>query len=221
MNTSLEWRLRISTDPQNPADSSPQPFSEKVRIELARKTIHLSSAIIPLLYLITPRAISLAILALVVCVFVLMEVVRRGDSAVGKFVNFLFGFMLRGSESGNFTGATWVVISGWIAIFLFPKSIAVAVLLMLSISDSLASLVGITFGRTRLFSGKSLAGSGAFFLSALAIGLICLPAKPLTALAGAFAATIAEALDLHIGKLHVNDNLLIPLIAGGVMYLMA
>ncbi|MBL8879257.1 MAG: hypothetical protein JNG88_09075 [Phycisphaerales bacterium] len=201
----------------SPEPTAPRNFSEKMRVELARKSIHLSSTLIPLIYSVTPRHIALAILAFVVCIFVLMELLRRGESRLGRLINHLCGFMLRRSESGNFTGATWVVIAAWIAIFLFPKPIAVAVLLMLSISDSCASIIGISFGHTRWIGGKSLAGSGAFFLSALAIGMVCLPHHPMTALAGAIAATCAEAVDLHIGKLHVNDNLLIPLIAGGVM----
>jgi dolichol kinase len=192
-------------------------FWQKLRVELARKAIHLGSSIIPLLYLITPRNVALWILGVVVVLFVWMEFVRKGNSPLGRLVNYLFGFMLRRSESGNFTGATWVVIAAFLTILLFPDRIAVAVLLMLSISDSFASLIGMTFGHTRWIGGKSLAGSGAFFLSAVAIGNCCLPGQPLTVLAGALAATFAEAIDLRIGRLHVNDNLLIPLIAGGVM----
>lgn len=218
MNVRVDEEIMVSDNFKIPPNSVSQPsLNEKLRIEFARKAIHLSSALIPLIYTITPRNLALAILAVIVCIFVLMEVLRRGKSPIGRFVNFLFGFMLRRSESGNFTGATWVVIAAWITIFIFPKPIAVAVLLMLSISDSLASLVGTAFGRTRWIGGKSLAGSGAFFLSALAIGMICLPHHPMTALAGALSATCAEAIDLHFGKLHINDNLLIPLIAGGVM----
>lgn len=208
----------IFQKPSIGAGNEPVPtLQRKLWVELARKSIHLSSSIIPLLYLITPRSVALWILAATVAVFLLMEVVRKGHSPLGRLVNFLFGFMLRRSESGNFTGATWVVIAAFFTILLFPKPIAVAVLLMLSISDSFASLVGMTLGQTRWIGGKSLAGSGAFFLSAVAIGVICLPGQPLTVLGGALAATVAEAIDLRFGRVHVNDNLLIPLAAGCTM----
>jgi dolichol kinase len=119
-------------------------------------------------------------------------------------------------EAHAFTGATYVTLANLLAILLFEKEIAVTVLLFLSISDALASLVGIRFGRTRFF-GKSLAGSVTFFISAVAIALWMLPAAWLTAPVGALVATVVEAVPIRVGKCRLDDNLLIPLVAGAAM----
>jgi len=124
--------------------------------------------------------------------------------------------VLRKAEAQTFTGATYVTTGALLTIVIFPKQIAVTVLLFLSVSDALASLVGLRFGRVR-FHGKSLAGSTAFFVSGLTIALLTLPEAPLLGAAGALVATVVEALPLRIGNSKLDDNLSIPLVTGAAM----
>jgi dolichol kinase len=126
------------------------------------------------------------------------------------------GRIIRQAEAHTLTGATYVTLAALLTIVLFEKPIAITALLFMSVSDALASLVGIRFGRARFF-GKSLAGSAAFFVSAGVIGLLVLSATPLIALAGALVGTVVEAVPLKIGGYRLDDNLSIPLIAGAAM----
>jgi dolichol kinase len=135
-----------------------------------------------------------------------------------------FGTMLRHHELNrerlHLNGATWITLAAFILIAFFPKTIAVTSFAMVSVSDTVAALVGKKFGR-HFFGRKSFEGSLAFFISALPIvavipGLL-LPVGIVMAAAG----TITEALVLKIGGFRIDDNLSVPLagaIAGMITY---
>lgn len=188
--------------------------------EIGRKAIHLSSAIFPLVYHYTSCEFMLWVMVPLVAFALAVETARQSVPAVEAWVQRWLGKIMRREEKRLFTGATYVVISVLLMIALFPKEIAITALLFMSISDALASLIGIKFGGTWRFLGKSVAGSSAFFLSAIAIALWQLPAHPLVGLAGAATATIAEALALRFGDFKVDDNFSIPLSSGVVMLLL-
>jgi len=184
--------------------------------EIRRKLIHLSSIAFPLVYWATNREFMLWVLIPLCVIAVLIEALRRYHPRCRDFIDRWLGRVIRKAEAETFTGATYVTIGALLAIILFPEPIAITVLLFLSISDALASLIGIRFGRIH-FLGKSLAGSSAFFLSAAAIALFMLPDRPRVALLGALIGTIVEALPIQINKQKLDDNLTIPLVTGIAM----
>lgn len=185
--------------------------------EIRRKLIHLSSAAFPIAYWATDRQFMLWVLVPLAVVAIVAETLRRVSPGFRAFIDGWLGRVLRKAEAQTLTGATYVTIGTLLTIAVFPeKQIAITVLLLLSVSDALASLVGIRFGTVR-FLAKSLAGSAAFFLSAAAIALYMLPDARLVALVGALVGTIVEALPLKIGEHKLDDNLSIPLITGAAM----
>ncbi|MFQ5806636.1 MAG: diacylglycerol/polyprenol kinase family protein [Phycisphaerae bacterium] len=184
--------------------------------EIRRKLIHLGSAAFPLAYWATDRQFMLRVLVPLAAVAIVAETLRRLSPGFRAFIDRWLGRVLRRTEAHTFTGATYVTVANLLAIVLFEKPIAITVLLFLSVSDALASLVGIRFGTVR-FLGKSLAGSMAFFVSGAAIALYVLRATPLVGLAGALIGTVVEALSLKIGAHKLDDNLSIPLITGAAM----
>lgn len=187
--------------------------------EIRRKAIHLGSAGFPVIYWLTDnRTLMLQILIPLVLFAIIVETARQFSPAIEALVQRWLGKIMRLEEKRLFTGATYVVISALIMIAFFPKPIAVAALLFMSISDAAASLIGIRFGKVR-FLGKSLAGSSAFLVTALAIAVLIMPRTLLTGAIGAVAATIAEALSLRWGPIKIDDNLAIPLTSGLVMIL--
>jgi glycerol-3-phosphate acyltransferase PlsY len=100
---------------------------------------------------------------------------------------------------------------------LFEKELAIACLSFLVLGDMFAAIIGMRFGRTQIWAGKSLEGSLACFIVCFVIGLFVAWLFPahlnlqIIAL-GAFTATIVELLPLGL-----DDNLTIPLISGLVM----
>jgi dolichol kinase len=187
------------------------------RAEVTRKVLHVTSATIPLAYLLLNRDLMLGLLA-ALCVFsVVVEAARHASPAIQRLFSRTVGFMVRDSEWGRLTGSTYVLLGGLLTVWLFPKRVAVAVLLVQSISDAAASLIGINYGRSR-FLGKSFAGSSAFFITALAILLLAFTDYKGAALLTALVATLIEALpSLKLGRFELNDNLMVPLGAGALI----
>ncbi|MBK8914449.1 MAG: phosphatidate cytidylyltransferase [Phycisphaerales bacterium] len=190
------------------------------RDEIARKSIHGASALIPLAYwAFAPRWLALSVVACLLAVAVAIELARRRPGPVNRLVTAWFGGMLRPFEKSGWSGATFVLLAGLITIALFPQMIAVAALLVLAISDSLASLIGSRFGKAR-FLGGSMVGSGAFFVSAAAICLLVLPFAPVAGLLASAAATIVEAAKFRVRGVPLDDNLSVPLVVAGVLWLL-
>jgi dolichol kinase len=187
------------------------------RAEVTRKVLHITSATIPLAYLLLDRELMLGLLA-GLCVFsVVVEAARQAWPAFQKLFMRTVGFMVRNNEWDRLTGSTYVLLGGLLAVWLFPKRVAVPVLLVQSISDAAASLIGINYGRSK-FLGKSFAGSSAFFITALAILLVAFPDYRGVALLAALVATLIEALpSLKLGRFELNDNLMVPLGAGALI----
>ncbi len=188
----------------------------RFRDELGRKAIHLSSSLTPVVYMFTDRALVLELLIPVAALILLLDVVRQ-HPRLRAFYDRHWGRLMRSDELGRLCGASHVMLAQVISVLLFPRWVAIAVLLFLAISDSLASLAGMRIGGPR-WHNASLAGSGAFLVSAVVIGLLCLPGQPLIGVSGALVATVVEALPLRVGRSRVDDNLTVPLCAGLVMW---
>lgn len=127
----------------------------------------------------------------------------------------------RDTEKSGFRakGLVFYTLGATLAVWLFPKNIAMAAIVILAVGDSLCRLAG---SRGYL---KHPWNSEKFIEGAVVGGIFAtLAATPFVGILPAFcAAAIAmfvESLDLRINNLRIDDNLTIPLVAGTVMYLM-
>jgi dolichol kinase len=214
----LQNSLRAMNRPSKNAKIEPDSDHLDFRYEFARKAIHLSSLLIPLIYWHIGRKQALLILAPVTAGFFLVDVSKHFVPFLSTWYHATFGTMLRHHELNrerlHLNGATWITLAAFALIAFFPKTIAVAAFAMVSVSDTIAALAGKKFGRHR-FGQKSFEGSLAFFVSALLVvalipGLL-LPVGIVMAVVG----TITEALVLKIGSFRIDDNFSVPL-AGAV-----
>lgn len=193
------------------------------RYEFARKAIHLSSLLIPVIYCSISRELALLILIPLTAGFLLVDILKNFIPAVSAWYHGTFGSMLRHHELQrdmlHLNGASWVTLSALILVACFPKMIAIAAFAMLSVSDTMAALVGRKFGRHR-FCSKSLEGSLAFLASSIVVAaivpVISMPAGIAMSVAGMF----AEALEFRIGGFKIDDNITVPLASAstGVAY---
>ena len=121
--------------------------------------------------------------------------------------------MLRDYESrGGITGATWLLIGSCLTIALFSKEIAVPALLFLTIGDTFAAIVGITFPMGRI-KGKTISGSITGLIVSLAVILpIMHDINAKILILGGVAAMLIE-----LSPIPLNDNLTIPVLSGFIM----
>jgi len=181
-----------------------------IRSEIYRKCIHLSCVLFPLLYLFWLGKEQIVILCgLITCGFVLAEVLRLKSDWGNRVFKMIFTPLLReGEKEDTITGATWLFMALTVTFLIFDRKIAVAAVLILTIADSLAAIVGKRYGTKRFFD-KTWQGSSVFYICTVAILIIIFPEMAFRVLLIALPVTLLEAL-----RLPVNDNLLIPLFSG-------
>lgn len=192
-------------------------------VEIARKAIHLCSLSIPIVYYFVSKTTALTILIPIAIVFGLSDIARLLHPPTGRLYERFFGFLLRSHERNDrgrrLNGATYVLLSAIVCIWLFPKVIVITAFTILIVSDSFAALIGRKFGKHR-FMGKSFEGSSAFFLSALVVVAVApkisyLPEEYLIGIAAALLGALVEALPSMI-----DDNLSIPLSISLAMWIL-
>lgn len=146
-----------------------------------------------------------------------MELSRRRDPRVNRFLMRLFGPVAHAHEAWRINSATWFS-TALVGVALLGSPVAALVaFLVLGWADPAAGIVGRRFGRTRLVHGRSLEGTVTFAVVGTVVSLLALLAwhpelslltQVAFALAGAVPAAIAELFARRI-----DDNLAIPVTA--------
>ena len=178
------------------------------RNEVYRKMIHFGSAFFPIsYYYFLSREQMLWLLGGLSALFLFGELLRMNFGPLKRFFKFIFSAIVRESEDHTITGATTVFIAGFLTVLIFEKPVAIFAMLILSLADATAALIGRKWGNHSLFE-KTVEGTMTFLLVALALAFL-LPDLPRAgAVTAAGIATIAEVLPSPI-----DDNLIVPLSA--------
>jgi dolichol kinase len=181
------------------------PDTLSYRQELARKLIHIASSIIPLsIWYYGMGTMKIWIVSIAITL-ILLDFGRRYSTILQNIYRSLFLFVTRPIEFKRVSGAAWVFSGAALTILLFREDIVIVSLLVLSLADSAAAIVGLKYGNTKLFQ-KSLEGSIAFFLTSLVI-ILSLTSFPLgIQIIAAMTATVSELFSNET----INDNLLVP-----------
>ena len=180
--------------------------------ELLRKSIHLFGLILPVIYFFIDKPTMLIGVGILTGIAVTIELVKWISPRFGDFFFQVFAPMLRRHERrGAMTGATYYMISVFLCILFFAKTLAIVCIFFMVLGDLAAALVGRMWGRTKLLGTKSLEGSAACFVVCAIIALVKL--NPVIGIIGALVATIVEMLPFPI-----DDNLTVPLVSGAVMH---
>ena len=192
--------------------------------ELVRKLTHLTSMLIPIIYYFIPKLNALVILGSLTIFAMTLDLSRYFSPQIAKVFYKIFGFLLRkhevDREKKNLNGATYVLISAFIGVFIFPKVIFITAFTILIIGDSMAALIGRKYGKHKFIS-KSLEGTLAFFISSCIVVLFApkvgyFPEEYLIGIIVAFIGAITE----NISFKFVDDNLSIPFVVGFSLWIL-
>ena len=183
--------------------------------EYIRKLIHLSNLIIPILYyyVFQDKNFFLISLFFFVLIFLAIDIYREKNKYIKIFFDKFFNKMMRKHElNGALTGASWVMISAFVTILIFPKNIAILSLIFMSIGDTVAGLAGRRIGKLKI-GEKTVEG---FVIGFLACAIISYNYKLIPfpiSIFGSLVGMIFEVLPLPL-----DDNLKIPLSSASIMY---
>jgi dolichol kinase len=190
--------------------------SSPLRLELARKAIHLATGVVPIAYAAgVPRRWVLLVLGALCAAAVAGEVARVHHARVGALFARTVGALFREHERDRWSGATWLALAHLAAALLFPRAIAVAAMWGVSVGDAAGAIVGHALGRTRPGGGrsrKSLEGSAACLAATLAGALLVARLSPWESALAAVAATAAEWPSRPL-----DDNIRIVAAVGGTL----
>ena len=183
--------------------------------EYIRKLIHLSNLIIPIsyYYVFQDKRFFLISLFFFVLIFLAIDLFREKNKYIKILFNLFFNRMMRKHElNGALTGASWVMISAFFTILIFPKNIAILSLIFMSVGDTVAGLVGRRIGKLKI-GEKTVEG---FVFGFLACAIISYNYKLMPfsiSIYGSLVGMIFEVLPLPL-----DDNLKIPLSSASIMF---
>ena len=190
------------------------PFSQ----ELYRKATHMGALVIPgSYYLLGLSRTEMVWLMVPITLFMVMIDVSRLRQwrFWTNFASKIGGRMVRGHEAaGDFTGATYILISVCCTVAMYDKMIAIAALSFIIVGDTFAALIGRRYGRLH-FGRKTVEGSLGCLLGTLLVAFLVSSIPSWIGVIGAVTATIVEALSFEI-----DDNISVPIVSGLVMTLL-
>jgi len=192
--------------------------------EVFRKLIHLISLSIPIVYYHITKELALSILVPLTVFSLLIDYGRYFHKSLAEFIYKFFGFLLRKHERDtkkkNLNGATYVLISAVVVVFIFPKIFVVTSFTVLIIGDIAAALVGRKFGKTK-FLFKSLQGTLAFFVfSSVAVLFTPKIQNSLTEYLIVFIAVAVGAIAENVSGEWADDNFMIPVTMSVTMWIL-
>ncbi len=173
--------------------------------EFKRKIVHFASAIIGLSIIYLDREVILPFLIVSAIIFPLLDYMRINNKFVSNFYNSYFHSITRSFESKKLTGASFVFWGALITYILFEPKVAGIALIVMSLADANAAIIGVGYGNTKLLN-KSLEGSFAFYVTTFTI-LYIFKIPLIISLFISVIATFTELIEIP----KINDNISIPL----------
>jgi len=185
--------------------------------ELKRKTIHIICSILPILYYFFLEREQIVLLSgIITILFLIGEFVRYNfKTGASLFEKVFFPLLRKGEKTYQLTGATYLFLSATVTFFIFDKIYAIAAVLILTVADSLAAIVGRSFGKINI-SYKTLEGSVTFFLTSFIIINIFVPIGCIKAFG---VGVILTAIESQVFA--INDNIIISISAALLLSLAA
>ena len=199
--------------------------------EISRQMIHLSGLVFVLFsFVIDKNMISICFFMIAFSLLFYSIFIRRQQNIIIEAIHKLetsFKYLVNKFERQRtrtpFIGAFWFYFSCGLVLLIFPIQIAVVSCSILAVSDSVSTLVGMSYGKRKIIGSKTMEGSLGFFISALIVAYWF--TNFWVSLLAAFTATIAELLpELSIfrklrEKELLDDNLTVPVITGFLLLL--
>ena len=187
------------------------------KLEVKRQLMHIFVGVVMVLLLYFNLLNALILLIIVIAGFILSFLSRKFKIPI--IYSFLKNFDRKGDiQKFPGKGLVFYVLGSFLAVLFFPREIAMASIIILALGDSVSRLVG-PYGYLRhpFHSEKFLEGviAGAFAATLGAMFFV----NFVQAFFASSITMLIEGIDLEIKNFKVDDNLMIPVVAGFVIWL--
>ncbi|MDO8656142.1 MAG: SEC59/DGK1/VTE5 family protein [Nanoarchaeota archaeon] len=190
------------------------------KLELKRQLMHILVGLVTITLIYYNILSPFALLLLIIIGIMLSFLCKRVRIPI---ISTFLDHVERDEQRRKFPGkgTIFFFIGVLLSLQLFERNIAYASIMILTLGDSISHMFGAQFGKIKnIFNGKSqkllegtLAGTLAGFFGALFF--VPIP----EAFLGSLGAMIAEVIKIDFNENTLDDNLVVPLIAGTVMVL--
>ncbi len=157
-----------------------------------------------LIYYWTSKNTILILTGIVAGVFLIFDLVRLSKAGINRLVMTTLNFAFKSQEEKTFSSMTHFTVSAFLSFLIFPKEVACCSVLFPVFGDMAAKLMGLEFGRHKIFE-KTLEGSIAYVAFSMVIGYVftLLTGFPFVlVIFGAIAGAVSEVLPWKL-----DDNL--------------
>jgi len=189
------------------------------RFEIRRQAFHICLGLI-IVVLLIPNILNSLILFIILISGILISILSK-KFKIPVIYSFLRIFE-RKHTLKTFPGKGTIsfLIGCLLALQLFDRDIALASIMVLTFGDSVSHLFGWHMGRKKhpLNHLKSIEGNIAGAITGFIGAMFFI--SPLHALLASFGAMTAEAVELKMNNRIIDDNIIVPLVAGTIIYLM-
>lgn len=186
--------------------------------QIGRKLYHLLGGLGLLsVYYILGRKQALSFYAIFFVLILVIDGSRLMIPAWNRAVFARFGSFIRTNEEHRLTGTAPYVLGIGLSLYAYTLPVATAAICFLAFGDVAATAIGERFGKTKI-GNKSLEGTFGFIVAAALSGFL-LSLMGVHLLTGVMVLGVLVAAGVELLTLPVNDNLLIPMVSGGIMEL--
>lgn len=218
----------LSSDEEviNSESKTEAPTSTRHDLQFPRRFFHMSmgtgAGIIYFSFLSHQHAVS--ILGTAACIVYIVEQIRINYPEYAATFKIVNKYLLRAEEQLKESAGMPFVMGLLLTLLSFPKVVALCAIFTLAIADPMSAIIGIRFGKNKIFKRKSVEGSAAFFISTLAIIIFVFGSLYghdvfIVSILGLIVASVMTALELI--PVRVDDNLTIPIATGLITWLFA
>lgn len=190
--------------------------TEKMKKEINWRLFLRPAAVILIIhYFHSDKKDTLVLIGVIVLLFLALDLLRLFSKNINIFFFEKIKRMYKSKEYKKFSSITLFLVSNFLTVLLFEKSIAILAVGFIIFGDFFSKFFGLHFGRTKIFD-KSLQGCLAHLCACLISGYVFLHyiSFPIPIfLTGAVVAAIVECLPLG-----VDDNFSVGLISASTMY---
>jgi len=200
------------------------PHITRNHLQIPRRLFHLLGGlgIISIYGFLFDHLTAVHVIGTAACFFFIFEHARIRYPEYNAFFTKMAKPFLRAEEHLKESALMPFIIGVFLTILSFPKSIALAAILVLSFSDPLAAIFGILFSKHKNKAGKSFEGSLAFFISSfLCIFLFFhFSQNSINYINLLMMALIASLVLTFVERIpsRLDDNLIIPIASGFILW---
>ena len=138
--------------------------------EISRKLLHLTALIIPAAYLkINNLFFVNSFISVLFLSIIFLELMKKNNTIIWKIFNSYFKPFIRKYEYKKPMGSSYMIFSFFLIILFFNKTIVATSMFITIISDALAAIIGLRYGKLKTINNKTLEGSYAFLVSTIII----------------------------------------------------